>query len=410
MHDTIIEGAPTEIGPAHPDVTAPARRRWATRIIAGLVGTIGLYALWAHAGRGGVPLDAAAPPLEFQSFRQDRGAGNLLGLQVAAHPRLYASERHFYDGLDRYLEAARREGLLGAKTVAVFPEHVGTWLVVADEKTSVYDAPSIDAGMERLVLSNLFSFLGALSQSDEADRARAALFRMKSEKMAEIYDRSFRRLAQAHGITVVAGSIVLAAPRVEAGRIVVGDGPLMNVSAVYGPDGLAGPLVKKRFLVADEQRFLAAPHAAPRPSFETPAGRLGVLICADSWFPESYAALKETGIDLLAVPSFIPTDGHWTAAWGGYDGHPAPADVRPIDVGRLTEGEAWLRYAMPGRIPSSQATAGLNVYLRGKLWDLGSAGQSLVWAGRAEQATPEAGALINLWLDDKRPVANTPSP
>lgn len=31
------------------------------------------------------------------------------------------------------------------------------------------------------------------------------------------------------------------------------------------------------------------------PVFETPVGKLAVLICADSWFPEQYKALKEKG-------------------------------------------------------------------------------------------------------------------
>ncbi len=39
-----------------------------------------------------------------------------------------------------YLENARRQGLLNERTVVVFPEHVGTWLVASGEKPEVYAA------------------------------------------------------------------------------------------------------------------------------------------------------------------------------------------------------------------------------------------------------------------------------
>jgi hypothetical protein len=73
----------------------------------------------------------------------------------------------------------------------------------------------------------------------------------------------------------------------------------------------------------------------------------------------------------------------------------------------LTEGQAWQRLALA---PTSNARAGISVFMRGQFWDQGSAGHS--FASRngqsiAEQsisaalkgAKPGHGArLINLWL------------
>ena len=80
--------------------------------------------------------------------------GNLLGVQ----PELYAPD---YQNVERlrlklaaYLEKARSEGLLGPRTVVVFPEHIGTWLVAAGEKPEVYQTEHLAEAMEWMAASN----------------------------------------------------------------------------------------------------------------------------------------------------------------------------------------------------------------------------------------------------------------
>jgi hypothetical protein len=94
----------------------------------------------------------------------------------------------------------------------------------------------------------------------------------------------FSTLARRFGVTVVAGSLVLPAPRVEEGRVVVEDGPLAHASFVFRPDGsLHDRSVKKCLLGHDERGFMQAGLIVDLPSFEPPAGRLGVLIGRDSF-------------------------------------------------------------------------------------------------------------------------------
>ncbi|HEY63838.1 MAG TPA: hypothetical protein G4O02_04650 [Caldilineae bacterium] len=38
------------------------------------------------------------------------------------------------------------------------------------------------------------------------------------------------------------------------------------------------------------------------PAFDTPAGRLGVLICADSWYPQACEAMRDHSVEMIAVP------------------------------------------------------------------------------------------------------------
>lgn len=327
--------------------------------------------------------------------------GSLLGVQPFMVPADYASEEAFYTKVDGYLDVAFRQGWLNEKTIVVFPEYVGTWLVTAGEKPRVHQATTIASAMQALVLSHPLSFLKTLRSARAKDRVKYSLFRMKAARMAEIYHRVFSGLAKKYTVTVVAGSIVLPSPEIRVGRLAIGDGSLYNVSVVYKSDGSAYPdLVRKVFPIGVELPFIAPAPAAELPVFDTPAGRLGVLVCADSWYPSTYEAIKAKNADLVAVPSYLSPDGIWETRWRGYDGALAPDDVDARDVGQLTEGQAWLKYALAGRLAAGGAGHGINVFLRGDLWDLGSDGHTIVVRGETViEARHVAGAaIVNSWL------------
>ncbi len=123
-------------------------------------------------------------------------------------------------------------------------------------------------------------------------------------------------------------------------------------------------------------------------------------MCADSWFPEPYRRFKKQGVDLLVVPSAANHGSIWNEPWQGYSGWPMPEDVDFKDIGRLTEREAWGKYALAGRFASSRAKAGLNIFLYGDLWDLEFNGGlwRLVQADLNIEGHCRGAALINLWL------------
>jgi len=349
---------------------------------------------------GEFPMDEWYPQEQIQ-MGSDRGRGNLLGVQPYLTPADYASESAFLERLRGYLEAARQAGWLNPRSVVVFPEYTGTWLVAAGGGPGVTQAATTSQAMRPLALRQPLAFLRRLLGSTERERVTAALFRLKARQVAEIYQRAFAGLAAQFGITIVAGSVLLPEPGVRDGVVIPGRGPLYNVSAVFGPDGRAHPrLARKAFPIAAELPFITAGNAGDLPIFETPAGRLGVLVCADAWYPQAYQAMRGGEAEFLAVPSFISSDDAWEQPWGGYNGAPAPADVDPADLGRLSEGQAWRKYALARRIGLSGAARGINVFLHGKLWDLGSnSGASLmVDGGEVREAQGRGAALLNLWL------------
>ena len=351
---------------------------------------------------------------------------NLLGIEPYLVPADYASEAALYSRLDSYLEAASHQGWLSDQTIAVFPEYIGTWLAVTGEGDAPSRARILNSAMARVVLRRPIPFLrellagfqkrrenrdtGTRGQGDadesrisildsriKKDRVTIALLRLKAGRMASLYQSIFSRLASTYRITLVAGSILLPSPSVQDGQVTAGRGPVYNISAVFDPHGCAhASLATKAFPIARELPFVTPGRVSDLPAFDTPAGRLGVLVCADSWYPQAYAQLRALGADWIAVPSALFA-ADWEKPWGGYTQGTTPPDVDPRDAGRLTEGEAWQRYSLPGRMALSGARTGINVFLKGKLWDLGSLGgyAQLIPAHKVVTIP----SLYNLWLE-----------
>lgn len=348
---------------------------------------LALFALILLAGLWGLyrtpPAPASGGDLHLaDQTRTERGAqANLVAIQPWLRTPDYRSAATLEDRLDAYFEVAAGDGLLTPGSIIVLPEHVGTWLVAADAPAASFDADTTTGAMTHLILANPLPFMLSLARSSETDRFAAAVFRMRADRMARDYQRVFGSLAQRHEVTIVGGSIVLPAPEVREGRLRAGQGPLYNVSAVFHPDGRIDPqLVRKVHPIPDEAGFTAAASAVDIPVFETSAGRLGVLICADSWHPDVYETLQAGRADIIAVPAFLQPSDVWDQPWGGYTTG-WPDDVEPSDAGRLTEGEAWMTHALAGRLPSAGADHGATAFLRGALWDLGSDGANILVAG-----------------------------
>lgn len=341
-------------------------------------------------------LALAAPQLQTFEVGADRGHGNVLGVQMWVEPRDYRSPEALTERLGSWLEQADGRGWIGSNTVVVLPEHAGTWLVAAHEREAVVRAGSADKAMRKVVFANLWRFLGAKSKAPATDPSTYAVFSMKSEQVAADYQSVLGGLAKRFGVTVVGGSILLPEPALVDGSIVVSPGaPLRNSAFVFGPEGqvIGGPVVKV-FPTVDELDFTTAGEAAGLGPVQTPAGSVGVLVCADGWFPEAHAALGE--VDLLVVPQYTSVTGLWTQPWGGYSGYPEPADVDLEDIGRISESEAWLKYGPTAR---SEASMVMTVPLRGALWDLGADAQARgvlegeLWEG----PLVDAPVLLNMW-------------
>ncbi|UVH52963.1 carbon-nitrogen hydrolase family protein [Pseudomonas sp. CBSPBW29] len=368
-------------------------------LIMALVAAVSAYLVWTQERPVGHYLSDLRINLAVdQGVPADRG--NLLGIQPELFPADYQSLERLHLKLAAYLQKARDQGLINDKTIVVLPEHIGTWLMVSGEKNELYQATNLKEAMNWLSASNPLLFLRALISAKGDDRIDDAYLRMKAPAMARDYQVLFGGLAKEFGVTLVAGSIALPNPSVSQGQLQIGHGALYNTSVVFDRDGLAvGQPQRQLYPIFDERGFIEPGDENSVSVVETPAGRLGILIGSDSWYPDNYRKLNEQGAQLVAVPAFVIGRETWDKPWRGFKSVSTPPEIS-LKPEELSEGEAWHRLTLISQQPISQATAGMSVFLRGQFFDMGSAGQSFLSSNGQVFADGNArGArLLNVWL------------
>lgn len=368
-------------------------------LIMALVAAVSAYLVWTQERPVGHYLSDLRINLAVdQGVPADRG--NLLGIQPELFPADYQSLERLHLKLAAYLQNARDQGLINDKTIVVLPEHIGTWLMVSGEKNELYQATNLKEAMNWLSASNPLLFLRALISAKGDDRMDDAYLRMKAPAMARDYQVLFGGLAKEFGVTLVAGSIALPNPSVSQGQLQIGHGALYNTSVVFDRDGLPlGQPQRQLYPIFDERGFIEPGDENSVSVVDTPAGRLGILIGSDSWYPDNYRKLNEQGAQLVAVPAFVIGRETWDKPWRGFKSVSTPAEIS-LKPEELSEGEAWHRLTLISQQPISQATAGMSVFLRGQFFDMGSAGQSFLSSNGQVFADGNArGArLLNVWL------------
>ena len=85
------------------------------------------------------------------------------------------------------------------------------------------------------------------------------------------------------------------------------DGQYRNRAFLFGPDGLIGVQDKQIMTRFEREKWFIAAGVHGLRAFETPIGRLGILICYDNEFPMLARKLAEDGADLILAPSCTDT-------------------------------------------------------------------------------------------------------
>jgi predicted amidohydrolase len=86
------------------------------------------------------------------------------------------------------------------------------------------------------------------------------------------------------------------------------DGTLFNASVLLGPQGLLAHYRKTHLPLLGVDRYLASGDAF-HPPVETPAGRVGLLICYDLRFPEPCRVLALLGAQVITLSTAWPAAG-----------------------------------------------------------------------------------------------------
>lgn len=113
-------------------------------------------------------------------------------------------------------------------------------------------------------------------------------------------DRLHLDLTARHGLHILGAS----------GPVFLAERPV-NRATLYGPAGIIGHQDKQMMTRFErEQWFVTAGEGLP--VFDTPLGRIGVLICYDSEFPLLARSLVERGAEILLVPSCTDSPAGFT--------------------------------------------------------------------------------------------------
>lgn len=110
-------------------------------------------------------------------------------------------------------------------------------------------------------------------------------------KLTEEVLNLFRILAQRYGLYIVAGTHPMPQP----------DGSMHNVCPLVSPDGSVD-LQPKLHITPSERRYWGIQGGSSLKVFNTSKGRVGVLICYDSEFPEAARYLADEGAEIIFVP------------------------------------------------------------------------------------------------------------
>lgn len=135
--------------------------------------------------------------------------------------------------------------------------------------------------------------LASLGGKDIASDLEASLHEVARAQAAR--DALHAELAAAHGIHILAAS----------GPVFVGERPF-NRAVLFGPDGVIGHQDKQIMTRFEREEWNVVANPGLR-VFDTPVGRLGILICYDSEFPLLARQLAEAGVEVILTPSCTDT-------------------------------------------------------------------------------------------------------
>lgn len=235
----------------------------------------------------------------------------------------------------------------GGDALVVFPEDVGTPLVLTDAPEWVFRAKSLQEGIKRLTICHIFRTAAYRIKYKVSWMRALALARSKTT--AQAYFDIFSGIAREYKVYLIAGSVLLPdfRPRSDGkDQYCPKDGNVYNICFLFGPDGRILGSQKKVYLVPgleDEAGFdISNGSIEELKVFDSPFGRLGIAICLDGFQQDVVEALVRMGADILIQPS--ANCNPWTKAqqedwmesvWKAMDTQPFRYALNPMMNGCL---------------------------------------------------------------------------
>jgi predicted amidohydrolase len=174
--------------------------------------------------------------------------------------------------------------------VIVFPELIGAFLF-ASASSPFSKHNSLTIGTILFLLQHFFQFVYVLAfQAKNLFRfglfgtIRRTLLIMTAPTSWEIYQEVFSNASKKFGVYIVAGTIFT--PLIKSQKL--SNEGLYNTAVTFGPNGEILNIVYKTHLIPEEQSFLDSAPEQQNRVFDSPIGKVAVIVCADSWHPGVY--------------------------------------------------------------------------------------------------------------------------
>ncbi|MCP5494253.1 MAG: hypothetical protein H7A23_06820 [Leptospiraceae bacterium] len=332
---------------------------------------------------------------------QNSGNGNLVGMQVSISGIDYSTEHRFYDKLETLMQHAKYNGFLNHQTTVLFPEHIGTFLVLNGEKPSAYLADDYKKAISSMKLSNIINYYLNYFNSSSGTKDIETLLKIKAEAVRDTYYKVFSKLAKIYGVYIVAGTIVLPSPIVRDGKIYIREGKLENVSFVFSPKGDVMELHSaKKTLSKVESYLLNSDKSKTTPLIQSNLlpYTSAIIISHDTLGNSSYLLNTEKIPDAILSPSSIlkEEDLAWYFSKNLSKFNP---NIKEVLKEKNSPTDLWLTYSLPQWIFFSGARIGLQVFLNGHIIGLNLSGYSYYIMGTEIDVVPsrEDSAIINVW-------------
>ncbi|KAF2271784.1 carbon-nitrogen hydrolase [Westerdykella ornata] len=119
----------------------------------------------------------------------------------------------------------------------------------------------------------------------------------------ETYLKKYQALAKECNICIVPGTLVESHRGASSA-----EDKLLNVAYFISNSGsVVGKYVKKNLWGRGEREHLTSSGRDVHQVFDTPLGKIGLLICWDLAFPEAFRELLSAGVEIVVVPAFWKT-------------------------------------------------------------------------------------------------------
>lgn len=345
------------------------------------------------------------PALIISSSGQNLDKGNLLGVQAYIHGYEYLDKEQFYRSMESYLLAALDKNLLNRNTLVIYPEHIGTPLFLLGEKKTILQKKSLSEAVHFTLLTNPLAFSRQVLLHSQAKPIPELHFLLmyKARQMKTVYVQTFATLARMYQVDILAGSILLPDPVLRDDKLSIGKGNIRNVSLLFDSQGRIHKLFGKKNPSHPEQKLMNV-QADTMPDIETTIAdkQIAVMISHESLHTNYYKQI-DSPTDMVVSPACV---------WDFHSIHWQDTDIfqKNLAENKLPIPEVekdaqniknWLNFSIPGKLAYTQARYGMQIFMKGKLFDLPFLGYSYTYDrfGKLEVLISDnQPALVNQWL------------